>query len=480
MKKILCLVLAAVLVLGLFACGGNSKEEKETGLPAVEGLHVGFGKADITPAMDTPLGGYGSTENRLSAGLLDNLFCSCLAFQDGTDVLLVYTFDAIRSNKNWTAEVRSRVSSATGVKAENILVTSTHSHSAPDLSSTLPAVTNAYWEVYMAGALKAAEAAIADMSPAKLLMGATQTESMNFIRHYEMNDGTYLGSNFGNPASGIKSYATELDPEMRLVQIVREAEDKQDILIMNFAVHPCFTGGSDKFDVSADFIAPTRSNIENAGMHFFFIQSAAGDVAAYSRINEHNTYLNFDNAAYGQKLAQYALDALPTLTEVEGSGIAITSQTYEYSINCESVDPDMLAKAREVVALWESTNRETANTLAYSYGLNSVYEASALISRSERTPGNETFELYTTRIGGIGFVHTPYEMFTDNAKYIKENSPFGENTVIATMTNHAWGYFPTQKAYDYGCYESFGATFAPGVGEFAAEKLVELLGQVKD
>ena len=126
MKKMLCLLLAVVLAAGLLACSGEPTVGKK------KGLHAGFGQADITPELGVPLGG--GPEGRFADGVNDALLVSCLAFQEGEDVLLLYSFDAVHSLQNWTDELRARVSIATGVKAESIMVTATNTHAAPELN----------------------------------------------------------------------------------------------------------------------------------------------------------------------------------------------------------------------------------------------------------------------------------------------------------------------------------------------------------
>ena len=48
MKKSICIILAAFLVLGLCACGGSGAGEATQPAP-VEGLQVGYAKKVITP-----------------------------------------------------------------------------------------------------------------------------------------------------------------------------------------------------------------------------------------------------------------------------------------------------------------------------------------------------------------------------------------------------------------------------------------------
>ena len=474
MKKIICFLLAALMVCSLAACGGGSEDEGGK-TAAVEGLHVGYGQADISPDFGTPLGGYGQEENRRANGKFDPLYATCLAFREGEDTIILFNMDAIRSNKDLTEQVRTQVNAATGVAKENIIVMSTHSHSTPELKNG--EVKSGYWPVYIQGCVDSATAALADLAPATLSIGISQLETMNFVRHYLMNDGTYFGSNFGSTASGFKDYATGADHTLKVIGIDREGE-KNDIAICNWGAHPCFTGGSTELNISADYVGTTRRALKALnGMDMFFIQAAAGNQNTNSQMQADKN--GHDNNSYGQALAEAMVAALETAKPVEVDSIEIVSKDVVYATQRAESDPEVLAQCREVIALWESTDRATGNALAQKYGFHSVYHCSAIISNSSRTLTEDTINLTITRIGDLAFVHAPYEMFSDSSLYIKEQSAFGENTIIATMTNHAWGYFPTKEAYDYGCYESFGATFERGVAEDIADEYVAMLAELK-
>lgn len=462
MKKIISILLIAVIVLSLCACGGSGEGEQQ-------GLQVGFGREKIHPSDSVPLGGYGNTSFRMSTGALDLLYATCIAYKDGDTTILQFTQDLIRSDNTWTPEVRKLIEKETGVPYDNILVAATHTHSAPDTSSDDPSITK-YKEEYKKGMLKAAQAAIADLTPATLYGTKTELEGMNFIRHYTMADGTYAGSNFGDWSSGIIGHAAENDPEMRIVKIEREGE-KQDIMIMNWQAHPCCTGGTTETMVSADYIAPCRSKIEkDTGMLFAYFLGASGNHNTGSLIDSEDHGL--DNKGYGEKLAQTAIDALPNLQAIEGTGIQTVAVNYVYPLNHD--DEDKLTEAQQVVDLWTSTgSRDQGNALAKKLGFASVYHASAALQRPNR-PQEDDMMIYATRIGGMAFINAPYEMFAASGRYIMDNSPF-DMTLICTCSNWALGYYPTMEAYDYGCYESQTSYFARGVAEATADKYVEML-----
>ena len=86
------------------------------------------------------------------------------------------------------------------------------------------------------------------------------------------------------------------------------------------------------------------------------------------------------------------------------------------------------------------------------------------------------------RVGGRGDredrVTAPYEMFSVNATHIKTNSPF-DFTVVVTCSGVHRSYIPSQKAFEYGCYESTSAYYEPGTGELLADQYVAMLNQLK-
>ena len=477
MKKLFCLMLALLMALSLCACGGSGEGEKESGdSKSYDTLHVGYAreKMEVNMGKDIPMGGYGNTDKRLAKGMLDYIYITCVAFAEGDQVVLLYTQDLISTNATQVSYIQEGLKQQAGIPAEHVLVSATHSHSNPSQGETTYPGIQEFNENYVKAGIKAGLDAIADLTPATLYGGSVEIPGMNFVRHYLMNDGTYYGSNFGSTSSGYKSHAADNDPHMGLLKIDREG-DKEDVLLMNWAAHPCFTGGIDKYDISADYIGTTRMAFETAtGMKFAFFLGPAGNQNTNSLMIEDKHFL--DNNTYGQALAQHAIDAMPSLEKIEGSGIQTTYKEITYNRN--KADLDKLSYAQEVYNLFSTTgDRSAGNALAVSYGLSSVYHASSIIARS-RYSDTGTFKIFATRVGNFGFVNAPYEMFAASAVHIRDNSPF-ENTFVISCSTGAQGYFPTKEAFDYGCYESFTCGYARGIAEDTAAEFVTLLESVK-
>ena len=469
MKKILSLILALIMVLSMCACSGGGSGSKPS-------LLVGYGRADITPTANTPLGGYGNAAQRLSNGFLDPLYATCMAFTDAAgNTILLFTQDLLGTNSRYTKEARELIASATGISGDNIQFASTHTHSSPSTVADHPAIST-FKTMYMQQVVKAAQAALADQSAATLYFGSTQVDGMNFIRHYKLDNGTYAGSNFGDFTSGeIVDHAEDNDPTMQILKIDRTDETKKDILVMNWQAHPCFTdGGGQGTDLSADFIGTCRAYVESqTGCHFAYFQGAAGNHNATSRIESEKHNLSYKE--YGEKLGQAMIDALGGLTQAETGNIKTVRSDFTAEHNQE--DLDKIEQAREVMNISSTVGTTEATKRAKELGLSSRFHASSIISRA-KDANPITIELNAVSIGNFAFIGAPYEMFAANGRYIKENSP-AEMTFIISCANESNGYIPSKEAYVYGCYESHTSDFAPGTGEDLQNAFVEMLNSLQ-
>lgn len=467
MKKYLCLILSAMLLL-LTGCGSQQKTE-ETQMKKT--FQVGFGRTDITPEDPVPLAGYGNTSKRISENTMDYLYATCIAITDESgETVLLYSQDLVNSSQ--TETVRTAVSMATDVPKDHIMVAATHTHSAPDQSSKHENIN--YWRLkYMDAMVAAAKEALADRSAAELYMGQAQTERLNFIRHYLLSDGSYGGSNFGDFKNNtITDHATANDPQLQVLKITREG--KKDIVMVNYQSHPLMTGGLTKPDISADFVGSTRAYLEEKTQDLFvYFTGAAGNHNPTSRITSENR--TTDHKEYGQLLGDYILSAQENMTKLETGALEITQQMVRCKINHDM--EDKLEEAKEVTALYTATDRDTGNVLARELGFSSVYHAGAVIRRAGLEQ-SRLVELNAISIGDFSFIAAPYEMFANHGVYIKEHTPF-PMTFVISCCNGAQGYIPSTEAYDYGCYESHTGNFTRETGDELAQEFVSMLKQLQ-
>ena len=458
MKRTIALILTLVLVLGLCACGGSGEKK-------MEGLHVGYSRQSIMPEVSVGMGGYADHRTRGSNGFIDMIYTTCIAFTEGEETVLIFTEDLLGKEREYVVAAREMLTEATGIPGDHIMFANTHNHNGP---AFYPAGLNfdKYLPVYYAAVKAAAEAALADRAPATLYGTKTEVPGMNFIRHFIEHDGDYTSANNGTfVLADTKGHVRDADPEMVLMKIDREGEDKKDIMLMNWAAHPCTVGKTSYTMLSAEYIGVIRDTVEaQTDMLFAFFQAAGGDVVTDSLLPD--LAHGLDRIGYGEALAKSAIDAMPNLEKIEGSGIKVSHQMKEYGANVYGAD--RLQEAKAVVALPGAT-RDTAHL----YGFDSLKECEGIVNRENQKPTN-TMELDAIYVAGAAFTTASWEMFSKTGKDIKEGSPF-KYTMVLTCANGKDGYIPIAEAYDYPCYELFVSNFVKGTAENAANELISML-----
>lgn len=421
---------------------------------------VGYGRICITPEESVPLAGMGNTSKRMSTMILDDLYATCVAFTDEADqTVLLFTLDQLHANKKWTDPLRQAVEEATGVPASHVMVSHTHTHSAPDMYNPEKESITRYGEMMIRRCVRAAKDAMADRKKAKLYASTIQTEGMCFTRHYTGQDEN------GKPTA----HRGVADPVMQVVKIAREGA--QDLLLINWQAHATFNNGYTRYDVSADFVGAMRSRMEQlTGVRFAFFQGASGNLAGRSRIPGEEKAHEYDE--YGSALAEYAVKALENLQPLADGPVSLLSD--EFIVPVDHCDDHMLEKAQEVLKLWYETYDTTASRLlAEKYGMTNYLHAGGIRTRAAM-PESVDFHIDAFRVGRLAFICAPYEMFGINGMFIKEHSPFLV-TFIVTSCNCLHGYLAADSAFEYQCYERDCRRYPRGTAERVADAFVALL-----
>lgn len=437
-------------------------------------FRVGYARQCITPTEPVPLGGYGNVLTRYCDSVLIDIYTTCIAFTDEEDnTVLLFHNDLGGSGEELSVPIRKAVSKATGIPQTHILIAATHSHSAPAYTAPVPEAAR-YIEYLKAKMVAAAMEALADRKKAEMFLSKIDTQGLNFVRHYVLEDGSFKGDNFGDlNTSPYAGHTTQADPEMRVVKFAREGG--KDVLLVNWQSHPHRTGGSRKYYVSSDIIGVMRNDLEaTADCHFIYFTGGAGNINPTSRIKSEN--ITKDYIEQGKALSMYARRACMEMTPAKTGKIRLCERLHHEPV--ARPDDSKLEHAMEVRALWEKTNDfRTCVALANQYGINSPYAACALIGHYNFPAETLMMPMYAFTIGDVGFVTAPYEMFDTNAKQIRDGSPF-PMTIVASCANDANSYVPSAYGYQHGCYEADQTFFAPGTGEKFAQIYVDMLKEI--
>ncbi len=446
-------------------------------------LTVGYGREVITPDESIPLSGYSNEPKRFHTRVTEDICATAIAITDadGTTILMM-TLDFGTASEYVLQPVRERISAQLGIPQDRIYMHVTHTHSAPDFSQKdLPCIQR-YSEKAREKMFLAAKTAVEDRKPAQMLVGSLETKNMNFIKHYKTKDlktGAigYIGDRFGT-ADGkrILSHATAVDPTMHILQFKRQGG--KDVVIVNFRAHPHFTGGYEKYDLSADYIGPFRMALEAmANCHAAYFQGASGNVDASTRLSAERRFSTC--RSYGTALAAFALEGLQSHMDPTPAGKIKTVQRSMYG-DLYRAPEHMLEPARLVLETWlKNYDQQECVALGEPYGIRSPYQATAILDNQKRTQEDAKIEINAVCIGEkFAFVTFPGEMFDSISVRMEENSPF-DTTMMLGYSQHNVNYLPSRVAYRYTSYETDVTRFACGTGEKVADFQVVLLEELK-
>lgn len=430
------------------------------------GLLAGFAKIDITPDFPVGLAGYNNQDQRISKGVAEPIYITCIALTHAPETILIFTMDTVSMSHEAAELIREAVREATGIPGEKIFCAATHSHSCP---AFLGVNSDENRAMVLPRAAEAAKQALADRAPAKIFGKKVNFPGMNSVRHVVLENGNVAMWDWQKQNSPFVRYAEETDDEMVLVKFARE--EKKDILLVNWQGHPDCSKQIGFELIAPSFVGPLRDTLAaGSGMEVAYFTGGDGNVIIESIVPEHKHHLNWRR--YGVRMASLALEALEDMEPVEASGIKTVRATVQ--VEYDHTKDHLQAQAQEVYDLWKATDKATGDKLGEKYGFSSVYQASVILSRAQK-PETEAMEVNAFRIGDIGFTTGTYEMYASSGMQVKARSPF-KYTMVLTGN---WIYLPDEQAFKNRCYETDMSFFLRGAAEKMVDKYAQLLQEIQ-
>ena len=441
-------------------------------------LKVGFGRIVCLP--DDPIvhiAGNDAKTDMNPDGVRDDLAVTCIALAQGGKTYLVYTCDTVTINEFYIP-TKEKITAATGIPADNIVLNATHTHSAPTLKNDLPG-RDAYLAKFQIACTDAAVAAIADLWDATLSYGSAITENLVFIRHYWMNDGTSYGNGHGSNASGFKSHMYDADPECQVLRFRREG--KKDIILFNLPCHATICSTKElKTKLSADFPYYARTYVEqHMDAHCAYFIAAGGDSIPGSRMGL--CPYSKDPDGFGAALGKYVLTALENMTPAEGDDVTLYGEIYTAKRMKEGTeDAVRLAHAKEILELrtkYQSYRAPEVVEKVKEYGFHTNFEATGLVGRAN-APETGSFHIHAMTIGNVGITFFPGELFSTFGKQLKDSSPMACTFVVTCSEDHQL-YFPNEIGCEHKFYEYTITKYERGTGGAVADRYCQIFDEHK-
>ena len=148
-------------------------------------LQAGFARVNVTPRMGIFVRGY--YKPRYADGVLDDLEVNALALACGDSKVLLLSIDHCGLDKDTCTAYRNHISEVTGVPVDHIYISSTHTHTGPQLlfSSTDP-LEKEYFQFLYGRMADVAQFALQDLKQARMGYGIGHAPDIAFIRRFRM------------------------------------------------------------------------------------------------------------------------------------------------------------------------------------------------------------------------------------------------------------------------------------------------------
>ena len=436
-------------------------------------IKAGFARVDVTPPLGTPIAGYFKV--RASEGVLDPIELNAVAFGNEVDAAILIACDFTGMTMARITPVREKISAATGVPADRILITSLHQHTSiyvgdriGDAEDYALIMDTVYLNMLERKFLDVAKMALDDMSEARLFSSEMQAISpLAFTRRYFMQDGKLRTNPNTDKYGAPVRRAEEPDNTVRLLRFLREG--KKEIDLVNFSTHPDVVGGR-KF--SADWPGFTRRFIEEdrKDVHCICTVGCQGDS------NHVDFFKPKDERIVGGK----------GITHSMHMGRVI-SDTVMALIRKEGVEHTADTVFGGVSLIYNKTNTEGEEY--YDEGVQYVKDYDAGTPRATEHINDIAMAMRTVRlrtaqirravpvtliaIGDVCFVGFGGEPFTNYGTAAR--ALLADKTVFCSCCANGYeGYLLTAQAFREGGYETATSLFTPNLQEQCIGALAEL------
>ena len=454
---------------------------------AASDLLVGCAEIDITPPLGTSLCGYFT--DRKADGILDPLHAHAVVLRVGDEAIALVSCDLIFPSRELTQRVREIVEATTCVPGANVLVHATHTHTGPLVDRKFlpdaegrserlfPGDANRpYLDLLPELVASAVQVAANDMQPSGGLGRAIGTEErIAFNRRFHMKGG-FVRTNPGRLHPDIIEPAAPADPSVLVLTTASGSP-----VLVNFAVHQDITGGC---KISADMPAHMKRFLRGAlgeDVLPVFFNGCCGDINHIDVSKE--TGDGYEHSVVmGQVLAGEVLKTLPWIEPGPVDAVAAASKVID--IPMRKVTPEELERAEALLAEAGDVTEWPADTEAADeegFRLLEILWAHGTVLLAKTKATSEPAEIQALRIGDVGVVGLPGEIFCEHGLRVKGESPFAA-TMVMELSNEWHGYIPTRKAFGEGGYEvqHRSARLCEEAGDMMVDTAVELLNELAD
>jgi neutral ceramidase len=453
-RKPFHLGLLLILVLqgaGFLDAGGRSDPKKI--------FRAGAFAVDITPRK-FPVSVNGGMTDRQASKAHDPLHARCLVLDDGNTRIAIVVCDSCMIPREILDEAKRKASKLTGIPSERMLISASHTHTAPTLGSVFQSDPDPDYVKYLPGKIaEGIQNAVKNLAPARIGWAVAKDPTQVFNRRWKMKPGTIDANPFGGPtdkvrmnpgyqAKGLIEPAGPTDPEVSIVSL-QSPDGRPIALLANYSLH--YVGGVPA--LSADYFAAFAERMTQ-------LLDARKSEPAFVGIMSNGTSGDINNINFAgpmpksqgpyeqarivaNSVSKAAHQAYKTIKHKDWVELKMAQKEIELGVRLPTAAD--VERARGILAKAKS---KVLQKLPEIYANETVHLA--------KYPAKVKIILQAIKIGDLGIVANPCETFVEIGLEIKKKSPL-RPTFTIELANGYNGYLPTPEQHKLGGYETWRA-----------------------
>ena len=429
-------------------------------LLCLQDFRAGAAVVDATPPA-FPVAVNGMFTERSATKAVDPIEVRAIALDDGAIKIVLAVVDSCMVPRDLIDAAKA----ASGLPPERILVSSTHTHSAPSAMGCLGSDPDPAYPDFLRGRItEAIVKALAALTPAEAGWASIAAPEHTYCRRWILKSDKVRKDPFGDATIRANMHpgyqhpdflgpSGPTDPELSLLSI-RSRDGKPLAVLGNYSMH--------YFDsplLSADYCGAFRRELENAvaapGFVAILSQGTSGD---QMWMDYGSPKKNRNLGEYSAGLVALAREALKGVEHKASTSLAVRESTLK--LRRRTPDAARLEWAKKVV---DGLQGRKVKSQAEIYAREAVF--------LHETPEVE-LKLQAIRIGDGAIAALPNEVFALTGLKLKARSPL--RTMNISLANGAEGYIPPPEQHALGGYTTWPARTAALEVE-AEPKIVEVL-----
>ena len=413
-------------------------------------MHIGYSEIDITPRIGVELCGYGMYPGRRAEAVKDHLYARAVAFIEGQKRLLLVNCDLLTLSGKIVKEVKQGFIMDLGLKAEDILLISTHTYTAPSASDTegIGERDEEYVQTLPALLVTAGKEAFKN------------TKQVKEARQVKTEVSAGIGYNRVNPEGPV-------DKSLRGMAFY--FDKGKPLALLSYGCHPVTLGPSG--EISADYPGAVVRAMDRAGYDCLFLTGFCGDIDPVSNRIKWGSGTQETLDEYGNTITDAFIEKIAeagTMENMSPDSFEIPVRLRMAELTGEALDCMLEENAGEKV------------TYPGKYRLLQAWVARMRQDIAEKeNPYEKTIVTQVFKIGGVVLFGFSAEMFTALAFPLIEALP-EMNVMALGNANVTTGYIATRDDIENKGYAGFESSFVyltlplwAGEGERLAEEVAK-------